>query len=136
MNKASKGVCSPGEKSNCEMPRREPASYSCRDLKVSLAHRSWRISGGRDRGRKAKEEEVFKPLMHGTTVAPLTRCLLSMCLRMASHAVIALCASDPFWRGLPYRKVCSTWRKVRNYKIQMARKRETGTDRKSNCETM
>lgn len=69
LNKASQGVCSPGKKSSREMPGREPAGDSCRDLKVSLARCSWTISAGRERGRKAAEEEVFKPLMHGTTAA-------------------------------------------------------------------
>lgn len=123
MNKASKGVHRPGEKSSCEMPRREPAGYSCRDLKVSLVRRSRR----RDSGRKAREEVVFKPLMHGTTAAPLTRCLLSECLRMALHAAIALCDSNPFWRGLPPVQYLEKRSETIRFRWQ---------ERGGNCETM
>lgn len=66
LNKARKGACSPGKKSRCEMPRREPASYSCRDLKVSVVHRRWRREKKAEeetgRGRQKRRGEVFKAI--------------------------------------------------------------------------
>lgn len=75
MSKASEGARSPGVKISCEMPRREPAGDSCRDLKVSLTRR-WRrqAQGGTEREEEEEEEveEDFEPLMHVTTVVPRT----------------------------------------------------------------
>lgn len=66
LNKARKGACSPGKKSRCEMPRREPASYSCRDLKVSVVHHRWRREKKAEeetgRGRQKRRGEVFKAI--------------------------------------------------------------------------
>lgn len=62
LNKAREGVRSPGENSSCEMPRREPGSNSCGDLKVSFMHRWWSKSRGRwetERGWQKKEMGGF-----------------------------------------------------------------------------
>lgn len=46
---------SPGEQRSCEMPRREPASYSCRDLKVRLVHHT-----DREKKQRKRQEEHSK----------------------------------------------------------------------------
>lgn len=77
LNKASKKVHRPGEKSSREMPG---SSCTCEDLKVGvMANKLW----------KAGEKEAVMLLMYGISVAQLTSGVFSNYLCMQLYALNA-----------------------------------------------
>lgn len=90
------------------MPRREPASYSYRELKVRMAH----VEGAqsRQRGDGKINGRFFKLLMHGMNVDSHPSCLLYLFKDGSACCDCVMCFITP---QIPSGVACLIKKKVR-----------------------